>query len=72
MISGEVGIRKPAPEIYEMGANAIGVDPPSCVFVDDLPFNLRPAQDLGMATIHHTRAERTIPELERLLGVELR
>ena len=24
-----------------------------------------------MATIHHTRAEQTIPELERLLGVSL-
>ena len=24
-----------------------------------------------MATIHHTSAETTIPELERLLGVEL-
>jgi putative hydrolase of the HAD superfamily len=72
VISGEVGIRKPAPEIYEMGAKAIGVEPASCVFVDDLPFNLKPARELGMATVHHTSAEETIPELERLLGVELR
>jgi FMN phosphatase YigB (HAD superfamily) len=41
------------------------------VFVDDLPFNLTPAQELGMATIHHTSAETTIPELERLLGRSL-
>ena len=33
--------------------------------------NLTPAQELGMATIHHTSAEKTIPELERLLGVTL-
>ncbi|HEY2603074.1 MAG TPA: HAD family phosphatase [Thermoleophilaceae bacterium] len=72
VISGEVGIRKPAPEIYEMGAKAIDVEPASCVFVDDLPFNLKPARELGMATVHHTSAEETIPELERLLGVELR
>ena len=25
-----------------------------------------------MATVHHTSAETTIPELERLLGVSLR
>ena len=24
-----------------------------------------------MATVHHTSAESTIPELERLLGIEL-
>jgi putative hydrolase of the HAD superfamily len=72
VISGEVGIRKPAPEIYEMGAKSIGVQPASCVFVDDLPFNLKPARELGMATIHHTSAEETIPQLEQLLGVELR
>jgi putative hydrolase of the HAD superfamily len=72
VISGEVGIRKPAPEIYEMGARAIGVEPPACVFVDDLPFNLEPAARLGMATVHHTSAEQTIAELERLLGTELR
>jgi putative hydrolase of the HAD superfamily len=72
VISGEVGIRKPAPRIYELGAEAIGRAPGECVFVDDLPFNLPPAQELGMATVHHTSPETTIPELERLLGFELR
>ncbi len=72
VISGEVGIRKPAREIYEMGAESIGLDPAQCVFVDDLPFNLKPAEELGMATVHHVTPEQTIGELERLLGVELR
>ncbi len=72
VISGEVGIRKPAPEIYALGAEAIGIEPARCVFVDDLPFNLEPAQKLGMATVHHTRAQETIAELERLLGTALR
>ncbi len=31
----------------------------------------RPPQELGMATVHHTSAETTIPELERLLGISL-
>jgi putative hydrolase of the HAD superfamily len=72
VISGEVGIRKPAKRIYELGAEAIGKAPAECVFVDDLDFNLRPARELGMATVHHTSAEETVPELERLLGVRLR
>jgi putative hydrolase of the HAD superfamily len=71
VISGEVGIRKPAARIYELGAEAIDRAPTECVFVDDLPFNLPPAVELGMATVHHTSAESTIPELERLLGVVL-
>jgi len=72
VISGEVGIRKPAPEIYALGARSIGLDPEACVFVDDLPFNLTPAAELGMATVHHRTAEETLDELERLLAVNLR
>jgi epoxide hydrolase-like predicted phosphatase len=72
VISGEVGVRKPAPEIYALGAQAIGLAPSVCVFVDDLPFNLTPAAELGMATVHHRDAGETVEELERLLGVSLR
>ena len=71
VISGEVGIRKPAAEIYQLGARRIGLAPEACVFVDDLPFNLEPATELGMATVHHISSEQTIDELEQLLGVEL-
>ena len=71
VISGVVGIRKPSPRIYELGAEAIGLPPDRCAFVDDLPFNLPPAEDLGMVGVHHTDASSTIAELERLFGVEL-
>jgi epoxide hydrolase-like predicted phosphatase len=70
-ISGEVGLRKPSTEIYALAAERIGVPPSECVFVDDLPFNLEPAAELGMATVHHRVVESTIPELEGLLGVTL-
>jgi putative hydrolase of the HAD superfamily len=72
VISGVVGIRKPAPEIYAMGAEAVGLPPEECVFVDDLGFNLKPAKELGMATVLHTDAAQTIVQLEDLLGVALR
>jgi putative hydrolase of the HAD superfamily len=71
VISGEIGMRKPAPEMYRLGAERAGAAPEACVYVDDLPFNLPPAADLGMATVHHTSAEETVPALERLLGVAL-
>jgi len=72
VISGLEGTRKPARRMYELGAERAGVAAGECVFVDDLPFNLTPAQELGMATVHHTSAGQTIPELERLLSLELR
>jgi putative hydrolase of the HAD superfamily len=71
VISGEEGIRKPSRRMYELGAERAGAGAEDCVYVDDLPFNLTPAETLGMATVHHTSAETTIPELERLLGVVL-
>jgi epoxide hydrolase-like predicted phosphatase len=72
VISGEVGMRKPAPEMYRLGAERVGLEPPQCVFVDDLPFNLPPAAELGMATVHHVERQRTIDELEQLFGLPLR
>jgi len=71
VISGELGIRKPSRRMYELGAERAGVPAEDCVYVDDLPFNLVPAEQLGMATVHHTSAESTIPELERLLVIPL-
>jgi len=71
VISGEVGMRKPAPEMYVLGAERAGAAPEACVYVDDLPFNLPPAAELGMATVHHVDTPATIAELERLLDLAL-
>ena len=71
VISGEVGIRKPEPRIYQLGAEAMGLPPEAIVYVDDLVFNLDPARELGMAPVHHTEASKTVAEIERLLGVDL-
>jgi len=68
VISSEVGLRKPDPEIYLLGARTIGLEPAECVFVDDLGGNLKPAAALGMATIKHVEAASTIPQLRELLG----
>ena len=68
VISGEEGFRKPDPRMYALGAARAGVEPTDCVFVDDLAFNLPPAQELGMAVVHHTGAETTLAELGRLVG----
>jgi putative hydrolase of the HAD superfamily len=71
VISAEVGLHKPQPEIFLLGAERAGVPPEECVFVDDLRENCVGAEAVGMTTVLHRGAETTVPELERLLGVEL-
>jgi putative hydrolase of the HAD superfamily len=71
VISGEVGLHKPQPEIYLLGAERTGVAPAECVFVDDLRENCEGAEAVGMTVVLHRGADTTVPELERLLGVEL-
>jgi putative hydrolase of the HAD superfamily len=71
VISGEVGLHKPQPEIYMLGAERAGVAPEQCVFVDDLRENCEGAEAVGMTVVLHRGADTTLPELERLLGVEL-
>ena len=73
VISGEVGIRKPDPAIYALAAERLGLPPEACVFVDDLPGNLKPARAIGMATVaHRWDAAATLAEVEQHLGVSLR
>jgi epoxide hydrolase-like predicted phosphatase len=67
VLSSDLGVRKPDPEIYAVALERLGVTPDRCVFVDDLGGNLKPARALGMTTIRHDAASSTIAELKRLL-----
>jgi epoxide hydrolase-like predicted phosphatase len=69
VISGEVGLHKPQPEIFLLGAERIGVAPEDCVFVDDLRENCEGAEAVGMKAILHRGSARTLPQLAELLGV---
>jgi epoxide hydrolase-like predicted phosphatase len=72
VISGEVGLRKPQPEIYRLAADRLKVEPSDCVFVDDFEVNAEGATAVGMLGIRHRDAGETIPQLEGFLGVALR
>jgi len=71
VISGDVGLHKPNPEIYELAAERLSVDPGDCIFVDDLRENVAGAEAVGMTAILHRRAEETIAALEDWLGLSL-
>ena len=71
VISGEVGLHKPQPEIFLLGAERAGLAAEQCVFVDDLRENCEGAEAVGMTAVLHRGADTTLPELARLLGLEL-
>jgi putative hydrolase of the HAD superfamily len=65
------GTRKPEPEIFHLVLRELGLTAEERVFVDDTEQYLRPAADLGFATVHAVDPARTIAALETLLGVPL-
>jgi len=71
VISGECGMRKPEEEIFRHAATMLGLEPPQCVFIDDVAANVAAAVACGMAGVHHTDAAATAAALRNLLGVPL-
>lgn len=67
VISGEVGLRKPDPAIFDMTLARLGVAPQRAVFVDDHPGHLKAAQELGIVTVLHKTPAETVAALDDLL-----
>lgn len=65
--SSKVGIRKPDPRIYQMMCDDLGVQPPECIYLDDLGINCKPAAMLGMAAIKVASGRQALDELYALL-----
>lgn len=52
VVSGDIGIHKPDPEIFKYTADKIGLKPEECVYVGDHPVNdIKGATDAGMKAI---------------------
>jgi epoxide hydrolase-like predicted phosphatase len=71
VISAEVGMHKPQPEIYLLAADRLGLAAARCVFVDDLRENCAGAEAVGMTAILHRDPAETIARMEELLGFEV-
>lgn len=68
IVSGEVGLRKPMPEIYLLAVEKLGVKPEDCVFVDDQDRNLIAAQALGIKTVSF-RPDGQVRDFDELVEV---
>jgi len=69
--SAVVGLRKPDPRIYALVCEKLGLAPPRVAFLDDIGRNLKPARELGMATIKVDDPDQALRELGALLGLDL-
>ena len=70
--SAVLGIRKPEIGFYTAALEALEVEAHQAVFLDDLGINLKPARQMGMATIKVTDANSALDALEEILKIELR
>lgn len=66
VISGEVGMIKPEPEIFQHTLERIGKPAEACLFIDDALANVAQARRLGISSIHFHSPEQLEMELRRL------
>lgn len=66
VISGDVGLAKPQPEVYGLLLERNGLLPAEAVFLDDSPANVAGAQAVGMEAFLFTTAERARADLASL------
>ena len=67
--SSKAGVRKPDPRIYLMMCDLLGVQPETCVYLDDLGINCKPAAGLGMKAIKVVDVDQTLADLAAATGL---
>ena len=69
IVSAEVGLLKPQPEIYESLLSQYDLIASETVFIDDMPYNVKGAKDVGINGIQFESASQCEQAL-RALGVQ--
>ena len=67
VISAEIGVMKPDPQIYQIALERLGVAAPEAVFIDDFERNVVAAKALNMHAIRFKNAVQIRADLETLL-----
>ncbi len=67
--SSKAGVRKPDPRIYLSMCETLDLDPPDCVYLDDLGINCKPAAALGMKAIKVESEDQALAALEQATGL---
>jgi 2-haloacid dehalogenase len=64
VISGDINLIKPEPEIFEFFLEKIDTPAAQCLFIDDSAANIAAAQSIGFDTVHFKSPEQLKMELE--------
>jgi epoxide hydrolase-like predicted phosphatase len=67
VLSNEVHLVKPDPQIYKVMATRLGLAPEECVMIDDVATNVVGAQQAGMQGVVYYSNEQTIRDVTALL-----
>lgn len=68
VISGEVRMMKPEPEVFMHLLATFNLRPEESVFIDDLPANIESARQVGLHTVWFKDAAQCRRELDQILG----
>lgn len=69
--SGDEGVAKPDPAVFEITLKRLSVAAAEAVFIDDSPGHVQAARDLGLRGVQFTTADALVEELDGILGLEL-
>jgi putative hydrolase of the HAD superfamily len=58
IVSAEVGLLKPQPEIYQSLLSQYALEASETVFIDDMPYNVKGAEAVGIAAIQFNSASQ--------------
>jgi len=71
VLSDQVRLRKPEPEIFRHILEILGTEARSSVFVDDVASHLTNAATMGITVIQHVETRNTLTQLESIFGIDL-
>ncbi|MFE4976588.1 HAD family hydrolase [Kitasatospora sp. NPDC056651] len=71
VISEREGVAKPDPAIYRLALDRLELPGEACLFVDDNPANLPPAEEFGITTVLADGQPGTADRIAGLLGVTI-
>jgi HAD superfamily hydrolase (TIGR01509 family) len=69
VLSSEVGMIKPDPDIYRLTLQRMtGVAPDECIMIDDIPANTDGAEAVGMHGVVFNTTAQCVADIERLIS----
>jgi 2-haloacid dehalogenase len=63
IVSGQVGLVKPDPQIFDLLLCSVDRDPGDCIYIDDMEENCKAASEIGFSDILYTSSKQLRREL---------